>query len=116
MHKVGSSLSGNDCKTFRKKLESFKEYYMRKIKNNNRRRKSRNYLNKSKSMRTKKKKKIPPKLIDSIKPKLMFTEKVYEVLHLLEWQSEVVIKSRKQGDKNAQNASNYKYQIYYKKM
>lgn len=30
----------------------------------------------------------------------MFTEKVYEVLHLLEWQSEVVIKSRKQGDKN----------------
>lgn len=46
----------------------------------------------------------------------MFTEKVYEVFHLLEWQSEVVIKSRKQGDKNAQNASNYKYQIYYKKM
>lgn len=54
-----------------------------------------------------------------MKLKLMFI-KAYDVLPLLQWQnhcqSEVVIKSSKQGDRNAWNTNYYKHQVHSKKM
>lgn len=50
----------------------------------------------------------------------MFSEKVYGVLPQLEWQnhcqSEVITKASKQGDRNAWNSKDSRYQKYVKKL